>query len=247
MYNQFMKIEKWHQRYKDQADWTKEVRETFFKETNVKKDNLILEVGCGTGVIIEEFQKLGYSNIIGIDIDLDSLNFAKNKLNKINLIGADVHYLPFNSNTFDVVYCHYLLLWVCKPKKAIKEMVRILKSGGKLMIFAEPDYYLMENSSLKLNEIQNIQAISLKKQGANPFFGHQLQDILIGSGLKNIYVDQIKFGMISNNNQTSEIDIFLHDLSFTNYSKEQLDEYEKIIVKNKEYRVSTFYGIGFKE
>jgi ubiquinone/menaquinone biosynthesis C-methylase UbiE len=245
-----MNIDKWHQRFLEQAKWTEEVRETLFKESLVAKNDRILEVGCGTGAILKNIQSQGYSYLYGIDIDLSSLKFAKQNLSTIQLINADAHFIPFLPNTFDVVYCHYLLLWAKSPKKVLNQMTRLLKSGGKLMIFAEPDYHCPQKISPQMAKIRELQVKSLIYQGANPQIGSSLFSFLKTTGLKNIFVDQLKSNEFNNQNLFSEIEMLRYDLSFIsteNESSKLIEQFEKAYVKNEQYKVSTFYGIGFKD
>ncbi len=58
----------------------------------------------------------------------------------IRFIRADCEDLPFKDGTFDLVTCHFLLMWVSKPALAVKEMTRVLEPGGILLACAEPDY-----------------------------------------------------------------------------------------------------------
>jgi SAM-dependent methyltransferase len=47
---------------------------------------------------------------------------------------GDAHDLPFENDRFDVVYCRYLLEHLADPPKALTEMRRVLKPGGRLLV-----------------------------------------------------------------------------------------------------------------
>ena len=47
---------------------------------------------------------------------------------------------PMQTELFDIVYCHFLLLWVSDPLQALLEMKRVAKEGVHILAFAEPDY-----------------------------------------------------------------------------------------------------------
>ena len=86
MYNQFMNIDNWHQRYLEQAVWTNEVRQSLFEAGKVVKHHRILDVGCGTGVILKNLFTKGFKNIYGLDIDRKSLKKARQNLPTLSLI-----------------------------------------------------------------------------------------------------------------------------------------------------------------
>jgi 2-polyprenyl-6-hydroxyphenyl methylase/3-demethylubiquinone-9 3-methyltransferase len=93
----------------------------------------ILEVGCGGGILSEEFSKMGYG-MTGIDPAGNSVktaieHAAQNNL-KINYrtgVGED---LPFETGSFDVVLCCDVLEHVKDLPKVIAEISRVLKHGG---------------------------------------------------------------------------------------------------------------------
>lgn len=93
----------------------------------------VLEVGCGGGILSEEIALMGYITT-GIDPSEESLNCAIRHANENNL---KIKYkkgsgerLPFQNNTFDVVFCCDVLEHVHDLPKVISEISRVLKSGG---------------------------------------------------------------------------------------------------------------------
>ena len=70
------------------------------------------------------------------------------------------------------------------------------------------------------------------------------------TGLKNIFVDQIKVQKQSSKINSTEIEMLAYDLNFlvnSNEIRKYQQQYQNAYVKNEHYSVSTFYGIGFKE
>ena len=250
MYNQFMNIDNWHQRYIEQAVWTNEVRQSLFEAGQVTKHHRILDVGCGTGVILKNLATKGFINLFGVDIDRKSLKKAKQSLPTLSLIQADANQMPFNPKTFDVVFCHYLLLWIKDPQHVLNQMTTLLRRGGKLMVFAEPDYLSPQKLSTDMKNLQHLQAKSLTYQGADPQIGRKIKTLMKNTGLKNIFVDQIKVQKQSSKINSTEIEMLAYDLNFlvnSNEIRKYQQQYQNAYVKNEHYSVSTFYGIGFKE
>jgi len=61
-------------------------------------------------------------------------SFAENELKKIKLIEGDAHDLPLHDESQDLVYANLLIHHLLEPALAIKEMRRVLKPGGKVII-----------------------------------------------------------------------------------------------------------------
>ena len=92
-----------------------------------------LEVGCGGGILSEEIARMGFITT-GIDPSEQSLNAAikhadENQL-KINMRPGPERILPFQNNSFDVVFCCDVLEHVHDLPKVISEISRVLKNGG---------------------------------------------------------------------------------------------------------------------
>ena len=95
-----------------------------------------LDVGCGGGLLAEEFAALGFA-VTGIDPSEQSLVAARAHS---TLSGLDIDYrhgygdrLPFESESFDVVYCCDVLEHIQNWDAVIGEIARVLKRGGVLL------------------------------------------------------------------------------------------------------------------
>ena len=93
----------------------------------------ILDIGCGGGLLSEEFAKRG-AEVTGIDISEKSLEIARNHAleNKltINYKNGYAENIPENDNTFDAVICADCLEHVDDLEKVIGEVSRVLKGHG---------------------------------------------------------------------------------------------------------------------
>jgi len=107
--------------------------------TNINPENNILEIGCGTNTISKKIINMG-ANITIIDISEKAIEIAEEQFREesanINCVVMDAENLKFNDNSFDLVYgsgiLHHLSI-----EKAIIEIKRVLKKGGKA-VFYEP-------------------------------------------------------------------------------------------------------------
>ena len=170
----------WHKRYLQQANWTKELRAYIFKEIGLNKAFRVLEVGCGTGAILS---KIDFP-VHGLDIQLASVKEAKiHTQGKFPLTCADAFSLPYADASFDVVFCHFLLLWLPKPADALQEMIRVTKRNGHIIAFAEPDYSQRVDKPDVLKKLGEWQREALQKQGANTSMGASLAELFYGAGI----------------------------------------------------------------
>lgn len=106
-----------------------------------KKKQKILEYGCGTGILARYLLQLEPDLAIeGVDISPKAIAVAKKTLKKYknaHFQAADALHMPFKDNAFDFVVGNSILHHIDLPN-ALKEIVRVLKPGGKIW-FCEPN------------------------------------------------------------------------------------------------------------
>ncbi|MEM2850856.1 MAG: class I SAM-dependent methyltransferase [Candidatus Bathyarchaeia archaeon] len=110
--------------------------ETTLKMIRIAHNHMVLDAGCGTGLLIEHVAKLARL-IIGIDFSRQMIKLSKCKLynlNNVELIRADVDYLPFRNRIFDQVFAITLLQNLPEPIKSLKEISRVTKINGNLVV-----------------------------------------------------------------------------------------------------------------
>ena len=91
----------------------------------------ILDVGCGTGANLEMLAQFGESE--GVDISDDALEFCKRKGLKVHKGLAET--LPFADESFEIVTALDVVEHLDDDIAGLKEMHRVLKNGGKTLIF----------------------------------------------------------------------------------------------------------------
>jgi len=103
----------------------------------LNKEGYLLDVACGTAENSLLFKDNSQIKYIGVDIGEAGLKMAKDYESKnVKFIKADVENLPFKNNAFENVICTYSLEHFTNPKKAIDEMIKVLKKNGYLIIIA---------------------------------------------------------------------------------------------------------------
>ena len=191
---------------------------------------------------------------LGLDIDFNSLTFAKQNSQDLGLLQGDGYQLPIQSNTFDLSFCHYLLLWLKKPQLVIKGLLRVTKPGGWIGLFAEPDYQARLDAPPPLDQLGKHQNKSLQKQGVNLNTGRQLGHWLQAAGLTQIQSGLLGGHWQSGFNQAQwalEWETIFHDLS-DNLYEEAIKTYQnadKTAYKNgsRVLFIPTFYAWGRKQ
>jgi ubiquinone/menaquinone biosynthesis C-methylase UbiE len=100
-----------------------------------KNVNSILDVGCGNGWIAKEFLPKG-KIVVSLDISVTNPSIVKKLYSnpKHFAVAADSFYLPFNDNSFDCVVASEIIEHVVDPAGFIKELFRVVKKGGRLII-----------------------------------------------------------------------------------------------------------------
>lgn len=109
----------------------------FVLEEYAKDKNKILDYGCGTGRSLRFIRDLGYTDIVGVDISTDMIKEA----NQIDPMGdyrlIKSAKIPFEDNTFDIVFMSYVFLEVGDFDEIVKilsEIKRVLKKDGNVII-----------------------------------------------------------------------------------------------------------------
>jgi SAM-dependent methyltransferase len=175
-------VEEWHVQFTRQARWTRAVRNQLYRRVNLLRAERVLDVGCGTGVITEEMAARCKGQVIGVDVDPAMIAFAQDKDSRAKYRVGDAHQLDFPDHHFDVVACHFLLMWVSNPTLAVREMARLTRPGGAVLACAEPDYGGRIDYPEEL-PLARWQAEALRRDGADPFIGRKLPALFTQAGL----------------------------------------------------------------
>ena len=103
----------------------------------LKKDAKVLEAGCGSGDTLSSFKD---QETYGLDMSKNALQLAKKNCNHTVL--GNIMKIPFKDNTFDLVYNSGVLEHFKEPYnlKATKEMARVAKKGGYVIIILPNKY-----------------------------------------------------------------------------------------------------------
>ncbi len=113
----------------------------------VKKESKILDIGCSNGVLLKSLEHQGYANIYGVDINNSAINYCITTGLKTAFCMDGAH-LNFSDNEFDIIIASDVLEHIDNDKSALKEWLRVLKPGGKLIVFVPAFNFLWSNHDI---------------------------------------------------------------------------------------------------
>jgi ubiquinone/menaquinone biosynthesis C-methylase UbiE len=97
-----------------------------------RRGESVLDIACGTGVVARLAEQRGHDGrLVGIDLNTAMLAVARAKSATVDWVEGSALDLPFDANSFDVVLCQLGLQFFPDRPLALREMVRVLKSGGR--------------------------------------------------------------------------------------------------------------------
>ncbi|MCP6718258.1 MAG: class I SAM-dependent methyltransferase [Patescibacteria group bacterium] len=106
----------------------------------LKKNDLVLDLGCGEGSLISLMPDL-LQKIVGLDISKIALSRARKNLKEkegVELRLGNAENLDLPNESFDKIICSEMLEHVPRPRKVMKEIHKILKNDG-LLVISVPD------------------------------------------------------------------------------------------------------------
>ncbi|MDI6873755.1 class I SAM-dependent methyltransferase [Candidatus Solincola sp.] len=120
----------------------------------IEPGSRVLDVGCGTGVLIPRLlEAVGEEgSVCAVDVAEEMLKVARSKLQRPNLhyLQADIAATPFLDDSFDLVICHNCFPHVADKGRAVREMFRILRPGGRAVISHTEDRETINARHLRL-------------------------------------------------------------------------------------------------
>jgi len=121
------------EKYKKASKHQKEWGNKLISEINISGNEVILDLGCGDGVLTEQLSTLvPDGKVIGIDSSIGMIETAK-KLEKSNLsyVCLDIDDMEFE-NCSDIIFSNAALHWVKNHQQLLKNSIKALKSNGVL-------------------------------------------------------------------------------------------------------------------
>jgi ubiquinone/menaquinone biosynthesis C-methylase UbiE len=118
------------------------------RELELSSQSVVLDAGCGTGRHLRELARIPQLKIIGIDKNEKEIEEAIKSIHEmpdsassdVCVMKSDIKKLPFADEFFDCVICSEVLEHIEQQDEAMRELIRVLKPQGSLVI-SVPRYY----------------------------------------------------------------------------------------------------------
>lgn len=196
-------------RLQTQAEEFSSSTEESMMKLGIKPDMKVVDIGCGTGsvsfMISPMVGELG--RVVGVDSNQYAINYCNeiaqgNGILNTKFMISDATNLDFESHIFDVSYSRFLFQHLKAASEALREMVRITKPGGLVMVedcdlFTWLVYPKNESVSKLWHWYESIQI----ERGTDPEIGRKLYAMFLDEGLepsvdvysKSVYLNRDAF------------------------------------------------------
>jgi SAM-dependent methyltransferase len=122
---------------------------------------VVADIGCGNGPCLAELAHRGHAGpVVGVDLSPGMLHAAGRRAPEAGLVVGDATALPFPDAAADLTLAMHMLYHVPEPGRAVQELRRITRTGGRLIISL--------NGEDHLRELRDVVAAALVSLGREP-------------------------------------------------------------------------------
>ena len=155
----------------------------------------VLEVGCGSGVVLRDLARrvAPTGTAVGLDLSPALLELARQIArneglgDRVQLREGDARSLPFADGQFDAALAVTVLVHLPEAERAIPELVRVVRPGGRVGVFdRDNDSYIISHPDRALT--RRIVAAGAENTVVNPWIGRQLPALFAAAGLRDVRV-----------------------------------------------------------
>jgi SAM-dependent methyltransferase len=164
-----------------------------FLEPYLPRVRSLLSVGCGPGVFLREVAiRYPQIDVAGVDLSRSRIQDAEQRLRGLpnaHVCTGDAQALPLEDNTFDLVFCRFLLEYLPDKQRAVQEIKRVCTYGGRILLQdldGQLVWHFPEDAELQRATEQVLSYLA--GSGFDPFVGRKLFSLCLGASLTDIRV-----------------------------------------------------------
>jgi len=166
------------------------------KKLKLTSKDIVLDAGCGQGVVSTFLAKKYCCSICGITVvpfEVKKANLLAEKMNvgdKVKYSLMDYSKTKFSNKYFDCIYTNETLSHSIDIRKTLKELFRVLKNGGRVAFF---EYTLSEDSDFSKSEMEIFKKVAKGSamDGLKDFRHDTFQNVISKAGFTNVKVKDI--------------------------------------------------------
>ncbi len=157
------------------------------------KGKTILDVGCGSGIDIVNYEKKGASEVFGIDSSKSMIKEAKKIVKrKENIFVGSMEKMPFKNNQFDFIVGRFSIHYLKNLDKTYEEFSRVLKKNGILILVVHHPFLGFMQSGAKGYWLKRTIKMNLYKHHVKIQFPyHTLKEYLSDKFFKYFTIDYL--------------------------------------------------------
>ena len=169
------------------------LRRRFLRFARLRPGDAVLEVGCGTGVVLRDVAAMvgRRGRVVGVDPSRSILSVARTLCGRaqggprITLRRADGAKLPFAAGRFDAALAITVILHVADPLRVVSEMARVVKRGGRVGL-QDQDFGVVALTHPDRELTDRIMREVAARVYAEPYSGRRLPGLLLAAGLEHV-------------------------------------------------------------
>ncbi len=162
-------------------------RRKIFETLSPARSTVALELGSGTGQVAHSVQETFGCKVVCCDLSKAMVAETRKRGCELSLVG-DAHSLPFKDRFFSYAWADRTLQHLDDPEKALKELLRVLKPWGRL-ILADPDYGTQFMAFPDQSLAAKVFQFRAKCAVRNGTLAHQVPALLSSVGFREILVE----------------------------------------------------------
>jgi SAM-dependent methyltransferase len=156
---------------------------------HVRAGQDVLDVGCGIGSIaLDLAPSVLPGRVIGIDADAQQIEVARQAaldrgIDNVAFATSSVYELPFEAETFDVVYANTVLMYVRDQVRALREMRRVLRPDGLAAVIDDDFGTVVMSPDLPSLELgPRLFELAVAHEGGNARYSRRLRTLMLEAG-----------------------------------------------------------------